>query len=334
MLMNRLLVSVFFYCVLFKLNANAFNPAVIYDTAGKFDKSFSQSVWEGGISVYNEKYNTKIVEYTPKNDTQREQGLTRFARKNHSPIVVVGSAFSQMLKKVALEYPKINFIFIDGDIINLPNVLSLQFAEHEGSFLVGALAALYSQTHVVGFIGGMDLPIISKFSCGYKQGVKYVDENAKVLVNVIGSTPAAFSDPVKGQQIAKLQIENKVDIIYSAAALSGNGIFQAAKDNGIFGVGVDSNQNYLYPGTILTSMVKNTGALTLQILEEVNKNDYFKGGVYEANLKNNGVYLAVDKYNESVIVEEKWNKLQQLKQDIINGKIVVHNFLDNLQCNL
>jgi len=193
----------------------ASGPAVVYDQAGKFDKSFNEGV-ANGVKKYTDETGVQVREFEPKNEAQVEQGLRRLAKRGYSPIVTVGFNMTSAVEKVAKDFPKINFTTIDG-VIDLPNVQSVVFKEHEGSFLVGALAAMKSKTDTVGFVGGMDIPLVRKFGCGYEQGAKYVTPNAKVLQNMIGSTGAAFNDPTKGSELAKSQFSQGADVVFAAA---------------------------------------------------------------------------------------------------------------------
>ena len=190
-----------------------------------------------------------------RSETQREQALRRMAQRGSDPVIAVGFAQAPALEKVAREFPDTRFTIIDM-VVDLPNVQSVVFKEHEGSFLVGVAAAMASKTNKVGFIGGMDIPLIRKFACGYEQGVHYVDPDAKIFQNMTGTTPAAWNNPTKGGELARSQFDRGADVVYAAAGGTGVGVYQAAKDAGKLAIGVDSNQNYIHPGTMLTSMVK------------------------------------------------------------------------------
>ncbi|MGL4507290.1 MAG: BMP family ABC transporter substrate-binding protein, partial [Aeromonas sobria] len=209
----------------------ASEPAVIYDTAGKFDKSFNEAVFRNGVEVYNKDKGVKVKEFEPQNEAQREQGLRRLASRGNGPIVAVGFNMGSAVEKVATEFPNTQFTIIDM-VVDKPNVQSLIFKEHEGSFLVGALAAIASKTGKVGFVGGMDIPLIRKFQCGYVQGAKYINPKIDVYLNMTGSTPAAFADPAKGAELAKSQFAKGADVVYAAAGGTGIGVYQAAKDEG------------------------------------------------------------------------------------------------------
>ncbi|MDC0609327.1 BMP family ABC transporter substrate-binding protein [Vibrio sp.] len=304
-------------------------PAVIYDTAGKFDKSFNEAVFQNGVKPM-EAEGVKVREFEPQNEAQREQGLRRLASRGFSPIVAVGFNMGSAVEKVATEFPNIHFTILDM-VVDKPNVQSVVFKEQEGSFLVGALAAKYSKSGTIGFVGGMDIPLIRKFECGYVQGAKYAVPDIKVLENMTGSTPAAFSDPAKGSELAKSQFSQGADIIYAAAGGTGLGVYQAAADAGKYAIGVDSNQNHLHPGTMLTSMVKLVGKAAKDSWEEEIKGDW-KPGIKVLGLKENSVDWALDKNNESLISADLKTYMDGLKKDIISGKISVHDYMSDNTC--
>ncbi|MEL0635540.1 BMP family ABC transporter substrate-binding protein [Marinomonas sp. TI.3.20] len=305
-------------------------PAVVYDQAGKFDKSFNEGVYNG-VKKYTADTGQKIREFEPKNEAQVEQGLRRLAKRGYSPIVAVGYSMSAATEKVAKDFPNIHFSIIDS-VIDLPNVQSIVFKEQEGSFLVGALAAMKTKTNTVGFIGAMDVPLIRKFSCGYKQGVKYIAPNDKVIVNMVGSTGAAFTDPTKGSELAKSQFSQGVDVVFAAAGGTGIGIYQAAADAGKYAIGVDSNQNYLHPGVMLTSMVKRVDQAAYNTYKTAAAGTW-KPGLITLGLADNGVSWALDKYNEKQVTPEMVAKMKTIRADIISGKIQVHDYSKNGSCN-
>ncbi|TCS43786.1 BMP family lipoprotein [Reinekea marinisedimentorum] len=307
-----------------------FKPAVVYDTAGKFDKSFNEAVFRNGAEKFVTETGIRVREFEPQNEEQREQGLRTLAQRGQSPIVAVGFNMASAVTKVAAEFPDVQFAIIDS-VVDLPNVQSMLFAEHEGSFLVGALAAMVSETDKVGFVGGMDIPLISKFACGYEQGVKYVTENAEVFQNMTGSTPAAFGDPARGSELAKSQIAKGADVVFAAAGGTGIGVYQAAKDEGVYAIGVDSNQNYLQPGTMLTSMVKKVGVATYQTWKDAEAGN-FQPGIKVFDLASGGVDYAIDQYNEALITDEMKTKVEAIKADIIAGKIKVHDYTATMSC--
>src|SRR5215210_2581765 len=189
----------------------AFKPAIVYDLGGKFDKSFNEGV-HMGAEKFKKDTGADYRDFEPQNDAQREQALRRFAREGFSPIVAVGFSQQAALEKIAPEHPNIRFAVIDA-VVDRPNVRSITFKEHEGSYLVGLLAATASKTGKVGFVGGMDIPLIRKFACGYLQGVKAAAKDAQVFQNMTGTTGAAWNDPVKGGELAKSQIDRGADVV-------------------------------------------------------------------------------------------------------------------------
>src|SRR5690349_19085011 len=202
--------------------------AVVFDIGGKFDKSFNEGVYTGAEKFKNETKQT-YADFEVIIETQFEQAHRRFAQRGQDPIVGVGFNQANSVEKVAKEFPKVRFTIIDG-VVKLPNVQSVLFKEHEGSFLVGLLAAMASKSGKVGFIGGMDIPLIRKFACGYEQGAKFANPKAEVIQNMTGTTPSAWNDPARGGELAKGQFDRGVDVIYAAAGATGNGVLQTAKD--------------------------------------------------------------------------------------------------------
>ncbi|TXR54778.1 BMP family lipoprotein [Reinekea thalattae] len=311
--------------------SDSFKPAVIYDTAGKFDKSFNEAVFRGGVEQFKLDKGVEVAEFEPQNEEQREQGLRTLAQRGQSPIVAVGFNMQSAVQKVAEEFPETQFAIIDS-VVDLPNVQSMLFAEHEGSFLVGALAAMASETNKVGFVGGMDIPLISKFACGYEQGAKYVSADAEVFQNMTGSTPAAFGDPARGSELAKSQIAKGADVVFAAAGGTGLGVYQAAKDEGVYAIGVDSNQNYIQPGSMLTSMVKKVGFASYTTWAEALEGDW-QPGIKVFDLASGGVDYAIDEYNESLITAEMSSTVESIKADIIAGNITVHDYTATMSCD-
>src|SRR5271163_1492537 len=218
------------------------------------------------------------------------------------------------------------------NIVDLPNVQSMIFRADEGSFLVGVIAAETSKTGKVGFVGGMDIPLISAFECGYVQGVKYASDNKdEVIANMTGTTPAAWNDPVKGGELAKSQMDRGADIVYAAAGATGQGVLKAAADAGKFGIGVDSNQNGLFPGKVLTSALKHVDVATYKSFMDA-KNGDWKPGILVLGLKEGGVDYAVDDNNKAILSAEVRAKADQAKADIISGKIQVHDYMSDNKC--
>jgi len=304
-------------------------PAVVYDSGGKFDKGFNESAYNG-MEQFKKETGTGYLEFEVQTDAQREQAFERFAQKGADPIVGVGFSQEDAIKKVAPKFPKTRFVIIDS-VIDLPNVQSIVFKEHEGSFLVGVLAALASKTGKVGFVGGMDIPLIRRFECGYAQGVKYAASGDTVFQNMTGTTGAAWNDPTKGGELAKGQFDQGADVVFAAAGATGLGVYQAAKDSGKLAIGVDSNQNYLHPGTMLTSMMKRVDVAVYKTVMAA-KDGSWKAGVDELGLKEDGVNWAYDDNNKPLVTDDMKAKVEAAKADIISGKIQVHDYVADNSC--
>ena len=308
---------------------NTAKPAIVYSTGGKFDKSFNEGVSQGA-EKFKKETGVVIAEFEPNNETQFEQAHRRFAQRGQDPIVAVGFSQAVALEKVAKEFPNIHFTIIDS-VVDLPNVQSVVFKEQEGSFLVGVLAALASKSGKVGFVGGMDIPLIRRFQCGFEQGVKYANPKAEIIANMTGTTPAAWNDPGRGAELAKGQFDRGVDVVYAAAGSTGIGVLQAAKDRGKLSIGVDSNQNHLHPGSVLTSMLKRVDLAAYNSFKAAQAGTW-KAGTQVLGLKEGGVDWALDKDNEKLITADMKAKVDAAKADIVSGKIVVHDYMSNNSC--
>src|SRR5471032_202395 len=304
-------------------------PAVVYANGGKFDKSFNEGV-SNGVKKFSEETKVAVVDFEPANETQFEQADRRFAQRGQDPIIAVSFSQAVSLGKVAKEFPNIHFTIIDS-VVDLPNVQSVVFKEQEGSFLVGVLAALASKTGKIGFVGGMDIPLVRRFQCGFEQGIKYANPKAELISNMTGTTPAAWNDPGRGGELAKGQFDRGVDVVYAAAGSTGIGILQAAKDRGKLGIGVDSNQDYLHPGTMLTSMLKRVDLAAYRSFKAADDGSW-KGGTQVLGLKEGGVDWALDEYNEKLITADMKAKVEAAKADIVAGKINVHDYMSNNTC--
>ncbi|MTI16332.1 BMP family ABC transporter substrate-binding protein [Rhodobacteraceae bacterium RKSG542] len=304
-------------------------PAVIFDMGGKFDKSFNEAAYRGA-EAFKAKTGIEYREFEVTNPSQREQAMRNFARRGMNPIVGIGFAQGPAMEKVAAEFPDTKFAIVDM-VVDLPNVRSIVFKEEEGSYLVGVLAAKASETGKVGFVGGMDIPLISKFSCGYKQGVKAVNADAEIFENMAGTTPAAWSDPVKGGELAKSQFARGADVVFAAAGSTGLGVLQAAADDGKFSIGVDSNQNYIHPGSVLTSMIKRVDVAVERAFTDAMEGN-FTTGFQSLGLSDGGVDYAVDEFNTELISEEMKAAVEMAKADIIAGKIAVHDYMSDNTC--
>ncbi len=304
-------------------------PAIVFDMGGKFDKSFNEGVHDGA-EAFTKATSIPVREFEPQNDTQREQALRNFARRGQSPIIAVGFNQASAVKTVAAEFPALRFVIIDA-VAAAPNVQSILFREEQGSYLAGMLAALRSGTGMIGFVGGMDVPLIRKFACGYVQGARAVNPRIEVLQNMTGSTPAAWADPVRGAELARSQIERGADVVFQAAGATGMGVLQAAADAGKFGIGVDSNQNHLHPGHVLTSMVKQLDVATRTTLEAARAGTW-QPGTQVLGLSDGGVSLAFNDDNAGVVTAEMRSRIDQAKADIIAGRTPVHDYMSDNAC--
>jgi basic membrane protein A len=304
-------------------------PAIIYDLGGKFDKSFNEAAFNGA-EKFKAETGIEYRDFEIANDAQREQALRRFAGDGNNPIVMAGFSWSAALEKVAPEYPDIKFAIIDM-VVDKPNVRSVVFKEEEGGWLAGIMAAMASKSKTVSFVGGMDIPLIHKFACGYIGGAKSLGPDVKVLEAYTGTTPDAWNDPVKGGEIAKSQFDQGSDVVYHAAGGTGVGVLQAAADAGKLGIGVDSNQNALHPGKVLTSMLKRVDVAVYDAFITA-KNDTFKPGVNVLGLKEDGVGVAIDEHNASLVTEEMKAAVEKAKADIIAGTVKVHDYMSDETC--
>ncbi|KQT53845.1 MULTISPECIES: BMP family lipoprotein [unclassified Aureimonas] len=310
-------------------SAAEIKPAVVYDVGGKFDKSFNEAAY-AGAEAYKTKTGTAYRDFEVQQDAQREQALRRFARDGASPIVAIGFSQAASLETVAKEFPDTKFAIVDS-VVDLPNVRSILFSEEQGSYLVGVLAAMKSEGGKVGFVGGMDIPLIRNFACGYKGGVKSVKADATVIENMTGTTGAAWNDPVRGGELAKSQLDQGADVIFHAAGGTGIGVLQAVSDAGKFGIGVDSNQNDLHPGHVLTSMVKRVDTAVEKAFEDAAA-DKWTSGKQVLGLAEDGVGYALDDNNASLVTPEMKAAAEKAKADIIAGTVKVHSYYADNAC--
>ncbi|MDE1160026.1 MAG: BMP family ABC transporter substrate-binding protein [Neorhizobium sp.] len=304
-------------------------PAVVYGTGGKFDKSFNEAAYNGA-EKFKKETGIDYRDFEPTSDTQGEQALRNFASRGYNPVVAVSFAWTSALEKVAGEFPDTKFYIIDS-VVDLKNVHSIVYKEEEGSYLVGLLAGMKAKSGKVGFVGGMDIPLIRKFACGYAQGAKAANAKTEVFQNMIGTTGAAWNDPVRAGELTKNQIDQGAEVIYAAAGASGLGVLQTAADNKKFSIGVDSNQNYLHPGSVLTSMVKGVDLAVYNAFSDV-KNDKFAAGTQALGIKEGGVSAALDDSNKSLITPEMLAAVEKAKADIIAGTVKVHDYMSDNAC--
>ncbi|MGH9844844.1 MAG: BMP family lipoprotein [Blastocatellia bacterium] len=293
---------------------------IVFDIGGKDDRSFNAAANEGVVRAKREMPIT-LRDVEPGDPTSIEPAQRAFAQYGYDLIVGVGFAQGPILTEVARDFPQLHFVLIDS-VAESPNVASLLFKEHQGSFLVGMIAAYTSKSGVIGFVGGMDIPLIHKFKTGYEEGARYVNPNIRVLQNYVGITDSAWNNPGKGRELANAQYEQGADVIFQAAGNSGLGVFDAAEAYKKFAIGVDANQNWVKPGYILTSMLKQIDNAVYSIVKDEVEGK-FKGGVHIYGLENDGVGYALDEYNRHLIPQHVIDKVEQAKRDIITGKINV-----------
>jgi len=305
-------------------------PALMYDLGGKFDKSFNEAAYNGALRWSEETGNTyREIEVT--SEAQRVQFATRLAEAGFNPIVVLGFQNAATIVEVAPNYPDTNFAIIDVTWLDaMDNVQQIGFEEHEGSYLVGMMAAMASETGTIGFVGGMDVPLIRHFGCGYAQGAKAVNPDIEIVANMTGTTPAAWNDPVRGGELTKAQISQGADVVYAAAGGTGVGVLQAAADADILSIGVDSNQNFLHPGEVLTSMLKRVDQAVYDVFAA--GVDGFEPGVRIMGLENDGVGYAMDENNAPLVSEDMIAAVEAARQQIIAGDLEVVSYYDSDSC--
>lgn len=308
---------------------------IVFDIGGKNDRSFNAAAWEG-VQRAEKDMPVCLHDVEPGNPTSIEPAMRAFAEKDFDLIIGVGFAQGPIMQKVANDYPNIKFAIVDGVIFEADgktpkaNVASLVFREHEGSYLVGMIAAAKSKSGVLGFVGGMDIPLIHKFATGYEEGAKSVNPNARVITNFVGVTDAAWNNPGKGKELALSQIGQGADVIFTAAGNSGLGAFDAVEQYGRneqgeankFVIGVDSNQNGVKPGFVLTSMVKRVDNAVYDVVKEVLGGN-FKGGFHVFGLDKDGVAYSLDDFNKTLIPQDVLTKVEEAKAKIGSGEIKV-----------
>ncbi len=300
-----------------------FKVGLVLDRGGRDDKSFNASAYEGAALA--KKQLGISLKYVEANDDNAFEPLLRaFAQKDYDLIIGVGFAQKEAIKKIAAQFPQKHFALVDSEV-DEPNVRSLMFEEHEGSYVIGAIAAMVNKTGTIGFVGGMDVPLIRRFEMGYEAGAKKINPQIKVLANFCGVTSEAWNNPPKGKELALAQYEGGADIIFAAAGASGFGVFDAAEEKKKLAIGVDSNQDWTKPGLILTSMLKRVDLAVLATIQEA-KDGKFTGGLKRFGLADKGVDYSVDQYNEKILPESVRTRADALKADIIAGKIVVPDY--------
>jgi basic membrane protein A and related proteins len=307
----------------FTLNAAEFKVGLVLDRGGKDDKSFNASAYAGGM-LAKEKLGISLKFVEASDDNAYDSLLRAFAQREYDLIIGIGFAQKESVKKAAAQFPQRRFAIVDAQV-DEPNVRSLLFEEHEGAYLVGAIAAMTSKTGKVGFVGGMDVPLIRRFALAYEAGAKKINPDATVMENFVGVTSAAWNNPPRGKELAVAQYDAGADVVFAAAGASGLGVFDAAEEKHKFAIGCDSNQDWTKPGVILTSMLKRVDEAVFATIEEA-KAGKFSGGVKRFGLANKGVDYSIDQYNEKILSDAVRQRADEIKAEIIAGKITVPDY--------
>jgi len=294
-------------------------PALIYDYGGKFDHSFNEAAFDGATR-YQKDTGKSFREVEISSESQREQAITTMAKRGASLVIGVGYGHQAAITKAAMAYPQERFTIVDT-VIDLPNVQSIVFREQEGCYLVGMLAAMASKSGIIGFVGGMDSPIIRRVQGAYAQGAKAVKPDIQVLATMTGTTAQAWVDPTRGAELARSQMARGADVVMAAAGQTGLGVLQAVADDGKLSIGVDSNQDGIHPGSVLTSMLKRTDVAVYDALKSIDDRTWH-GGTISLGLKEDGLGWSLDDNNAKLISPEMKAKVEAARADIIAGRLV------------
>lgn len=301
-----------------------FRVGLVLDKGGRDDKSFNSAAFKGASQAIKD-FGIELKDVESPNDTSFEPSLRMLAEKGYPLVIGIGFSQKDALTKVSAQFPNTKFAIVDAPI-EAVNVQSLMFAEHEGSYLVGYLAGLATKTGTIGFIGGMEIPLIKRFQLGFEAGVKAAKPDAKIVVNYIGNTSDAWANPARGKELAMAQYGNKADVIFAPAGASAMGVFDAAEEKNLYAIGVDSNQNWIKPGRIISSMLKRVDEAVYNVIKETSQGN-FKSGVKTFGLKDKGVDYAIDQHNEAFMKPHK-EKIEAQRQDILSGKIKVPDYYE------
>lgn len=299
-------------------------PALIYDAGGKEDKSFNKSAFRG-MERWKRETGAPYLEAEVADDAQIEPAIRAMAGRGASPIIGIGFAQAAAIGRVARDFPQLKFAIVDA-VVDAPNVQSVVFREHEGSFLVGMLAAMASKTGKVGFIGGMDVPVIRRFQCGYEQGARYANPAVETFADMTGTSSAAWNDPARGGELARGQFAKGVDVVFAAAGGTGLGVFRAARQEGRLAIGSDSNQNHLQPGTILTTMLKRVGVAVHSVARQ------HAAGVVSLGLAEDGVGYAMDEHNAGLVSAGMKARVEAARAAIVAGRLKVVDYAASGGC--
>ncbi len=306
--------------------AGKVHVGIVFDSGGKDDRSFNAAAWQG-VQRAAKEMPIVLRDAEPGDPTSLEPAMRAFAERNYDLIIGVGFAQMPIVEAVAKDYPQLQFAIVDG-VLDQPNVASLVFKEHEGSYLVGMIAAHKSRTGVLGFVGGMDIPLIHRFATGFEEGARAVRPDIRVIPNYVGVTESAWNNPGKGKELAEAQIGKGADVIFAAAGNSGLGVFDAVEQRDKFIIGVDSNQNWVKPGHVLTSMVKRIDNAVYQIIQD-RVNGRFAAGIHVYGLEDGGIGYAMDQFNAGLIPDAVIAEVEAAKAKIIRGEIKVTDAMAN-----
>ena len=317
----KILVTLFItFFAMIETTPAALKVGLIYDVTGRGDLSFCDAAYAGAKKA-KDAWGFKLTEVTPSLSTDTELTLRRLAKLKYDLIIGVGFLFQEPMKRVASDFPDVKFALIDA-VIEQPNVASLTYRAHEGTFLAGVISALKTETKQIGFIGGMKVPLVEAFEIGFGAGIKATDPDIKFVADYVGVTPQAFNDPAKAKELALAQYNRGIDIILAAAGASGLGVLEAAKTTKKSIIWVDSNGNHLAPGLVLTSVIKGVEISVYETIKSVQEGN-FSGGLKDYGLKEGGVEYIVDDVNRELLSDEILKQVEVFKAKIIAGDIVV-----------
>ena len=313
-----------FFCLfLGSVQAAKIKVGLVLDKGGRDDKSFNAAAFKGAKEA-EAKYGIELKVVESSDDSSVEPSIRTFSRHDYDLIIGIGFVMADPIKKVAAEFPNKKYLIVDSQV-DLPNVRSVVFREHEGSYLVGVVAALSTKTNKVGFIGGMDVPLIRRFELGYRAGVQSINPKIEVTSNYVGSSSDAWRNPTRGKELAVAQYQQNVDIIFAAAGASALGVFDAAEEKKKFVIGVDSNQNWVKPGRVLTSMLKRLDLAVYGSIEQLTQGRFI-AGKFDLGFATGEIDYVIDQYNRSLISAETEKKVNAIRAKIKEGKIKVPDY--------
>jgi basic membrane protein A len=299
---------------------------LVFDVGGLGDKSFNDAAYRGLLRARDE-LGVRVRYIQPGDGSDRESALRQLASQGYQLVFGVGFIFTDDMRKLAAEFPDTKFACIDysvtaGDPPPPPNLAGVRFREQEGSFLIGAIAGLVSKTHAVGFVGGMDVPLIRKFEAGYRAGVRHVCPSCRVIAAFAGTEPKAFADPLTGKELATAQYARGADIIFHASGKTGTGVFTAAQQLGKLAIGVDADQYDEAPCCVLTSMIKKVDKAVFDTIRSLNEGE-FHGGVHELGLADDALTFVYDERNRDRLPADVVVRVRAIGRKVAAGEIEV-----------